>query len=178
MTYIRNPHNPFMWESDGEYNDKFRADDGTLHNSANDAVKHNERSGHPPAPPVQERESDETRDKRYKLRGEISAILVFGKSDAKVIAEFEELLESQVATAAKQAREAFEKEKWEPWTRDDGTPLICSICGDAIPRCESGWMGDAEEKIVQHMDCGYQQQIIELQAKLAAQPEPQTKEKP
>jgi len=40
MTYIRNPRHSFLWESDGEYTGKFRADDGTLHDEANDVLKY------------------------------------------------------------------------------------------------------------------------------------------
>jgi len=72
--------------------------------------------------------------------------------------------------AERAARAQIEKEKWEPWTRDDGSPLICSICEKEIPRCESGWMGDSEQKVVQHMDCGYQQRIKELERALADSP--------
>lgn len=40
MTYIRNPRQPFVWESDGEYNGKFKSDDGTLHEFPEEADKH------------------------------------------------------------------------------------------------------------------------------------------
>lgn len=40
MTYIRNPRQPFMWESDGEYSGKFKSDDGTLHDSPKEADMH------------------------------------------------------------------------------------------------------------------------------------------
>jgi hypothetical protein len=40
MTYIRNPRAPLLWESDGEYTGKFLADDGTLHDEANDVLKY------------------------------------------------------------------------------------------------------------------------------------------
>jgi hypothetical protein len=40
MTYIRNPRERFVWESDGVYNGKYMADDGSLHNSHKEAVEH------------------------------------------------------------------------------------------------------------------------------------------
>jgi hypothetical protein len=40
MTYIRDLRYPGFWESDGEYTGKYRADDGSLHDSARDADKH------------------------------------------------------------------------------------------------------------------------------------------
>jgi hypothetical protein len=33
MTYIRDPFHPMFWESDGMWNGKFMAKDGTLHDS-------------------------------------------------------------------------------------------------------------------------------------------------
>lgn len=49
MSYLRNPRIPYVWESDGEYNGKFRAADGTLHDSAEEADKHDERRNDGPA---------------------------------------------------------------------------------------------------------------------------------
>lgn len=40
MTYIRDPRNPRIWESDGNYNSKFMAKDGSLHNSSEEAIAH------------------------------------------------------------------------------------------------------------------------------------------
>jgi hypothetical protein len=40
VTYIRNPRVPNVWESDGEYNGKYKAVDGSLHDSANEADKY------------------------------------------------------------------------------------------------------------------------------------------
>jgi hypothetical protein len=59
------------------------------------------------------------------------------------------------------------KRLWEPICDANGVPLKCSICGFEIPRIDMGWHGDAEGKVVQHIECSYQQQIKELQAKLA-----------
>jgi len=48
MSYLRNPRVPHMWESDGEYNGKYRAADGTLHDSAKAADRHDRTCGwHP-----------------------------------------------------------------------------------------------------------------------------------
>jgi len=43
MTYIRNPRDRFWWESDGHYDGKFKADDGTLHDSPDEVVRYEER---------------------------------------------------------------------------------------------------------------------------------------
>lgn len=40
MTFIRNPNDPFTWDSDGEYTGKFKAQDGTLHDSAQKATEY------------------------------------------------------------------------------------------------------------------------------------------
>lgn len=41
MTYLRNPRHRYMWESDGaEPFGKYKADDGTLHDSAKEADAH------------------------------------------------------------------------------------------------------------------------------------------
>lgn len=40
MSYLRDPRYSGMWESDGEYNGKYKAADGTLHNSPEEADKH------------------------------------------------------------------------------------------------------------------------------------------
>jgi hypothetical protein len=40
MTNIRNPRYPLLWESDGEYNGKYMAEDGTLHDDANAVLKY------------------------------------------------------------------------------------------------------------------------------------------
>lgn len=40
MTYLRNPREPFFWESDGDYNGLYKAQDGTLCESAKAADKH------------------------------------------------------------------------------------------------------------------------------------------
>lgn len=37
MTYLRNPRCVYMWESDGDYNGKYKAQDGTLCDSAKEA---------------------------------------------------------------------------------------------------------------------------------------------
>jgi hypothetical protein len=61
-----------------------------------------------------------------------------------------------------------DNENWEPWTRDDGTPLICGICNVEIPQCEHGWHGSSDGKTVYHECCSYQQKINELTEQLAA----------
>lgn len=33
MTYLRDPRNRLIWESDGDFKGKFAAEDGTLHDS-------------------------------------------------------------------------------------------------------------------------------------------------
>lgn len=44
MTYIRNPRHPFVWESDGDEPwGKYKASDGTIHNSAAEADEHDKR---------------------------------------------------------------------------------------------------------------------------------------
>lgn len=40
MTYLRNPRIPSQWESDGDWSGKFKADDGTLHDTAKEADQH------------------------------------------------------------------------------------------------------------------------------------------
>jgi hypothetical protein len=60
-----------------------------------------------------------------------------------------------------------DNQKWEPWKREDGTPLICGICNVEIPQCEQGWHGDADGKVVYHECCSYQQQIKRLTEQLA-----------
>lgn len=40
MTYLRNPRWPLLWESDGDYNGKYMADDGSLHDDANEVLKY------------------------------------------------------------------------------------------------------------------------------------------
>jgi hypothetical protein len=44
VTYIRNPRVPNVWESDGEYNGKYKAVDGSLHDSANEADKYDRKA--------------------------------------------------------------------------------------------------------------------------------------
>lgn len=51
MTYLRNPRIPFLWESDGDYNGKYRADDGTLHDSARAADEHDRKPKKKPYTP-------------------------------------------------------------------------------------------------------------------------------
>jgi len=92
----------------------------------------------------------------------------YPQHECKKCAEMEKRLAAEFAAIRRDALEEAEKRKWEPWTRADGTPLICTICKNEIPRCENGWMGDIDGIEVQHMDCGYQQQIKELQAELRA----------
>jgi hypothetical protein len=65
---------------------------------------------------------------------------------------------------------------WEPFTNNKGEPLMCSVCGDAIPRIDNGWHGDCEEGVFQHTDCSYQKQIKDLQAKLAASGAPSSED--
>jgi len=78
----------------------------------------------------------------------------------------------RIATATQRApvtppKGGIPKWLWEPFCDANGIPLKCSICGSDIPRIDNGWHGDAEGKVVQHIECSYQQQIKELQAKLA-----------
>jgi hypothetical protein len=60
-----------------------------------------------------------------------------------------------------------DNQNWEPWTKDNGTPLICAICGDQIPQAEHGWHTGPGDTVY-HECCSYQQQIKELKAQLAA----------
>ena len=41
MSYLRNPRTPYLWESDGDAPwGKFKAADGTFHDTGNEADKH------------------------------------------------------------------------------------------------------------------------------------------
>jgi hypothetical protein len=79
-----------------------------------------------------------------------------------------EIVESYSARAVIEAEKRIEAEKWEPFVRADGSPLVCALCGTEIPKCDMAFHSqDETDDVVYHETCSYQHQIKKLTAEFA-----------